>query len=136
MRNALLVVGAGALVLAGGWWFLASEQTARNDSSPAPISEEAAQNAGTEPIAPGASIGGENLVEFRCDGGNSVTAVFARDIVGLALSDGRQMELRLKEGTESQYENLSGTIEFRGVGEGAMLVEGGKTTYANCAAMP
>lgn len=137
MKNALLIVGLGALILAGGWWYLADMNTIETKNTMKQAEEEARD---AEPLpaqqAPSASIGDENLVEFNCDGGRKMTVVFTREIVGLTLSDGRQMELRQAEiGSGVRYVNVGETIAFHGKGEGAFLVEGGATTYANCAAM-
>lgn len=134
MRNALIVVGVGALVLAGGWWYLAQVNTTivKNIQKESP-----AQNEGetSTPLQQGASIGEENLVEFRCAEGKTITAVFARDIVGLTLSDGRQMELRQDVSASGiRYVNAVETIEFRGEGDEGFLMEGGKTTFTNCRA--
>lgn len=81
----------------------------------------------------GASIGDENLVEFVCADGKTMTAVFTRDIVGLTLSDGRQLTLRQAEsGSGIRYLNNTQTIEFRGQGDEAFLIEGETTTYGKC----
>ncbi|MFZ2887345.1 MAG: MliC family protein [Minisyncoccia bacterium] len=138
MKNALVVIGVGAIVLAGGWWYLSHRNTVVAENSPQENAEVAqertAQEEETE--SPSASIGDENLVEFQCDDGKEITAVFTRDIVGLTLSDGRQMELRQAlSGSGIRYVNANATIIFHGKGEGAFLTEGNQTTFENCVAM-
>jgi membrane-bound inhibitor of C-type lysozyme len=138
MRNALIVIGIGAIVLLGGW-YLANRNTIKttNTNTDTPQPQEMPSDDTPIPVqqTPGASIGDENLVQFRCDDGKSITAVFARDIVGVTLSDGRQMELRQSaSGSGVRFENIDETIEFHGKGEGAFLVEAGVTTYENCVA--
>ena len=139
MKSAAVGFFVGLVVLsgAGAWWYLADMNTVRttneaeqhetqlppSDDTPVPTSQ-----------APGASIGDENLVQFQCDDGKMLTAVFARDIVGLTLSDGRQMELRHVEGDAIRYTNPNATIEFGSRGEDGYLTEGGKTTYDHCVA--
>ncbi len=96
-------------------------ETAHEEKPPAPTERQ------------GASIGEENLVEFACAEAKTMTAVFTRDILGLTLSDGRQITLRQAESDSGiRYLNNTQTIEFRGGGEQASLVEGGGATYANC----
>lgn len=135
MRNALVFVGIGALVLAGGWWYMNRiDVSARNENAGAFENREVDRPA-QEAQPPSASIGEENLVELHCADGKSITAVFARDIIGLTLSDGRQMELRQDPEDSARYFTVGGAIEFRVIGEdGAVLVEGGRTTHANCVA--
>ncbi|HWO07029.1 MAG TPA: hypothetical protein VNM40_00420 [Candidatus Paceibacterota bacterium] len=137
MRNALIVVGIGALILAGGWWYLAQMNTTTAQNEPPAANNAAPRENATNETSPrpGASIGDENFVEFACDNAKKITAVFARDIVGLTLSDGRQIELRQEPDDAMRYLNPGATIEFRAVGEGAALIEGGRTTFANCVAM-
>lgn len=131
MRNALVMVGIGASVLAVGWWFLARQNTAVD-------SEIEKESALEETVATvenqGAAIGEENLVEFECDGGKTMTAVFERDIVGLTLSDGRQIVLRQAAGEAVRYLSNDTKIEFAAKGEGGTLLENGVTTYAHCVA--
>ncbi len=131
------MVGIGAIVLAGGWWYLLKMNTIETTNT---AKEESMVSSDVTPPpvqqAPGASIGDENLVEFNCDSTKKITAVFTRDIVGLTLSDGRQLELRQSEsGSGIRFVNPDETVEFHGKGEGAFLMEAGKTTYANCVAM-
>lgn len=131
---ALALVG---LVLLGAAWYALNTDTlsARNATRPSGPHEEITQEQEPEGPSQGVSIGEENLVEFQCDEGKTVTAVFARNIVGLTLSDGRQMELRqYMVGNDIRFVNPDQTIEFKAVGEGGALIEGGRTTYANCAA--
>jgi membrane-bound inhibitor of C-type lysozyme len=129
------VIAFGVIVLiAGGaaWYFMQTEaensepSIAQQETSPTSLQQK-------EPATPGASIGDENLVEFTCAEHKTITAVFTRDIVGLTLSDGRQVELRQVESASGvRYVNGSESIEFRSKGEQGFLVEGGKTTYADC----
>lgn len=131
------LVGIAILSIAGAWWYLSERNTMRTTND-ARQSEEAAPSDDT-PIqtqqAPGASIGDENLVQFQCDGGLTMTAVFTRDIVGLTLSDGRQLELRQAEsGSGIRFVNANESIEFRSKGEDGYLSEGGEITYENCVA--
>ncbi|MEK7509845.1 MAG: MliC family protein [Patescibacteria group bacterium] len=145
MKNALIIVGIGALILAGGWWYLArmNTETARNSWQP-PTSEPRTEGPyGPPPSAVlehGAGIGKENTVEFACADGKTITAVFARDIVGLTLSDGRQITLReaasasLAGQAGIRYLNSTQTIEFRGEGNTASVIENGTTTYTHCIA--
>lgn len=140
MQNAALGFFAGLVILsmAGAWWYI-EKNTLSATNTPPTSGEEAPPPSDDTPIrhpSPvGASIGDENLVQFDCDDGKSLTAVFARDIVGITLSDGRQMELRQNEVVSDMlFHNLNGTIEFRGSESGARLTEEGETTYANCMA--
>lgn len=85
--------------------------------------------------AQGAAIGDENLVTFACEGGKTITAVFERDIVGVTLSDGRQLVLRQAEsGSGIRYLSNDTSVEFRGKGNEGSLIESGVTTYAGCVA--
>lgn len=133
------LAGLGLLAVAGGVWYVMELGTtsAANDGRVPEQVEKKEVKREPEPVrSPGASIGDENLVEFRCDGQKTFTAVFARDIVGLTLDDGRQLELRqVVSGSGIRYANPNGTIEFHGKGEGGFLQEGAMTTYANCVAM-
>ena len=137
MKNALLMVGIGAIIVGGGWYF-ASRNTLTTKNSNSGAAQEVMPSADTPAPArqaPGASIGDENLVQFSCSDGKSLTAVFTRDIVGLTLSDGRQMELRQAvSGSGIRYVNANESIELRGKGDDASLIEGGVTTFADCAA--
>lgn len=134
MRNALMVTGIGAIILAGGWWYLA-----HLNSEIVEVIEETEEQPKTEskpadPKSQGAAIGDENLATFKCDVGKTITAVFERDIVGLTLSDGRQITLREAPGSGIRYLSNDTKIEFRGKGNEGTLVENGTTTYANCLA--
>ncbi|OGG60390.1 hypothetical protein A2765_02995 [Candidatus Kaiserbacteria bacterium RIFCSPHIGHO2_01_FULL_56_24] len=141
MRNALLIVGLGFLILAVGWWYLSrmNVETAQNTRPDAP----AVPTGGHEESPPipvtesqGASIGSENEVEFTCTGGKTMTAVFTRDIVALTLSDGRQLTLRQAASASGiRYLNNTETIEFNGKGNDAFLTENGTTTYIDCKAV-
>ncbi len=138
MKAGILIAGF-VLVFAGITFFLMrvnetqtetkefvipSIETTKEETSPRPTEHQ------------GASIGEENLVEFTCAEGKTMTAVFARDILGLTLSDGRQITLRQAEsGSGVRYLNNTQTIEFRGQGEKAFLIEGKETTHAECAAI-
>lgn len=142
MRNALVVVGIGTLVLAGGWWYLATTntETARMTTWQPPTSLPTDANKPKVPppsatMNHGAGVGEENTVEFSCAGGRSMTAVFARDILGLTLSDGRQLTLREAASDSGvRYLNNTETVEFRGEGTNVSLLEEGETTYADCVA--
>lgn len=137
MKAGVLIAGF-VFVFAGITFFLMQEdepeiktqervqplETTHEEKPPAPTEHQ------------GASIGEENLVEFTCAEGKTMTAVFARDILGLTLSDGRQITLREAEnGSGIRYLNNTQTIEFRGRGEKAFLIEGKETTHAECAAI-
>ena len=105
-----------------------SGETAQDTKAQAPASEDKKQ---TE--QPSASGGDDNLVVFACMGGKTISAVFTRDIVGITLSDGRQMELRQDvSGSGIRYVSNDGSVEFRGQGEEGFLEENGTTTYSNC----
>ena len=137
MRNALVVTGIGAIILAGGWWYLAhlNDEVVQDIEKVESTSTPAQQK--TQPITEmqGAAIGNENLVTFTCDGGKKITAVFERDIVGLTLSDSRQITLRqATSGSGIRYLSNDSTIEFRGKGSEGTLIENNKTTYSNCLA--
>lgn len=137
MRTALFFTGIGALIIIGGW-FLLSQKT-QEVIEPQPIKENAVEKTTPSSVQEiqGASIGSENEVSFVCDEGKTITAVFARTIVGITLSDGRQIELReAASGSGIRYLNNTETIEFRGQGSEGFLVENGKTTYANCTVKP
>jgi len=133
MIKALHIGILGVLILAGGWWYI----TYSANETPMPaLQENTNPPRPAVPTAPSASIGDENLVEFRCDEGKGMTAVFAREIVGLTLSDGRQIELRqVESGSGIQYASNDGSIELAAKGEGGFLQENGATTYANCVAL-
>jgi len=139
MQKALLVVGIGAIVLGVGWWLLAQKGSKTPlVESQEPLTGQAVETASDEKNVieeQGAAIGDENLAIFKCDGGKTITAVFERDIVGLTLSDGRQITLRQAEsGSGIRYLSNDAKIEFSGKGSEGTLVESGKTTYANCVA--
>lgn len=136
MKNALLVVGLGAIILGAGWWYMAqsSEQVVEviRETETTPQAKQPAEDAKE---SQGAAIGDENLAEFKCDGGKSITAVFERDIVGVTLSDGRQLVLRQAVGGSGiRYLSNDTKIEFRGKGNEGSLIENGETTYSNCSA--
>lgn len=135
------LIALAIAVLAGSLWYYTSLniETAHNDALP----PKAAQPVGGHEESPpepatlhqGASIGEENAVEFTCAGGKGMTAIFARDILGLTLSDGRQLEMRqATSGSGIRYLNNTGAIEFRGKGEEAYLQEGDTIMYAECVA--
>ena len=139
MRNALVFVGIGAIILAGGSWYLAHMNTGTATSSPAPTPATKQQTAPAEnqPSTEnqGAAIGSESTVTFKCDNNKRITAVFERDIVGLTLSDGRQFTLRQSiSGSGIRYLSNDTKIEFDGKGNEGFLLESDKTTYANCVA--
>jgi len=137
MRNALIVVGIGAIILGVGWWYLSSstEEAVEVIETPESRTPPTQQEATTADDSQGAVIGEENFATFQCDGGKSITAVFERDIVGLTLSDGRQLVLReAPSASGMRYLSNDTTIEFRGKGSEGSLIEGGSTTYANCKA--
>ncbi len=134
MKAGILIAGF-VLIVAGITYFLMPEtapepsetlikppvETTHEETPPAPSEHQ------------GTSIGEENLVEFTCAGGKTMTAVFARDILGLTLSDGRQITLRQAESaSDIRYLNNTQTIEFRGKEDGAFLLEGGIQTYESC----
>ncbi len=123
------------LSMAGAWWYLSEQHTLRAENEaidqPTPPSDDTPIR---HPNPVGASIGDENLVQFECTEG-IITAVFARDILGLTLPDGRQIELRQNEVVSDMlFHNVDGSIEFRGSDAGASLIENSETTYANCVA--
>ncbi len=141
MKNTLLIVGVGVIILAGGWWYLANRnvETAQNTWQPPTSSPSTQGPPGPPPtsatLEQGASIGGENEAEFKCSGGKTITAVFTRDIVALTLSDGRQITLRQAvSGSGIRYLNNTETIEFSGKGNKGLLTENGKMTYSDCTA--
>jgi membrane-bound inhibitor of C-type lysozyme len=136
MRNALILVGIGAVILGAGWWYMA-----RSSDEVVKVIDEAEEvrpAAGTDTPTrenQGAAIGEENMVEFKCAGGTSITAVFERDIVGVTLSDGRQLVLRQAQSANGiRYLSNDTKIEFRGEGNTGALIENGSTTYADCTA--
>lgn len=135
MRNIVIAVIALVLILAGGWWYFAHEsdvvvETIQNTETTQETTESTPSQENQ-----GAAIGDENLVTFQCAGGKSITAVFERDIVGLTLSDGRQIVLRQAvSGSGIRYLSNDTKIEFRGKGMDGYLVENGATTYADCKA--
>jgi membrane-bound inhibitor of C-type lysozyme len=137
MRNAHILVGISVLFAGLAFWYSQSNtEIARNtDTKPPTPAAAVSEEKLPEPSRPvqGASIGDENAVDFTCAGGTSITAVFTRDIVGLTLSDGRQMTLR-EASSESgvRYLNNTENIEFRGGDEGASFSENGATTYKDC----
>jgi membrane-bound inhibitor of C-type lysozyme len=142
MRNTIFIGIAGIAILAGAYWYYTSLNidVARNEALPPSIRQPVGghEESPPEPVTQnqGASIGDENAVEFRCADGKSMTAVFARDILGLTLSDGRQLELRqAASGSGIRYLNNTETIEFRGKGADAYLQEGSTETYRDCKAV-
>ncbi len=140
MRNAYIIIGLGALVLLGAWWYYTSLNidVAHNEAQPpAQLKQGGHEESPPEPVieTQGASIGEENAVEFACADGKSFTAVFTRDIVGLTLSDGRQLTLRQAESASGiRYLNNTQTIEFRGKEDGGYIEENGTMTYRDCKA--
>ena len=139
MRNALVFVGLGAIILAGGWWYLAHMNTvaAHNADATTSAPQQQAQQSKTapEPENQGAAIGDENTVVFKCDDKKTITAVFERDIVALTLSDGRQITLRQSiSGSGIRYQSNDAKVEFNGKGNQGFLLESDKTTFANCIA--
>lgn len=137
MRNVVVGVVALILIFGGGWWYLTQQKTesgfVREETSEAPQQKEPEDVRVLD--AQGAAIGDENLVNFTCDGGTTITAVFERDIVGVTLSDGRQLVLRQAEsGSGIRYLSNDTSVEFRGKGNEGTLIEGGVTTYAGCVA--
>lgn len=139
MKTWHIVVPIVLILLFGGWWYITPTETARNIfDTQASVPQGGHEESSSESDAAyqGASIGDENTVEFACASGKSMTAVFARDIVGLTLSDGRQIELRQAiSGSGIRYLNNIQTIEFRGSGDDAFLTENGVTTYQDCKAL-
>lgn len=139
MRNAAGALIAIALVAAGAgaWWY-----AMQPESEPAmPQTESKPSESADEPEdvrvidAQGAAIGDENLVNFKCDGGKTITAVFERDKAGITLSDGRQIVLRQSvSGSGIRYLSNDTSIEFRGKGQEGELIENGETTYKGCLA--
>lgn len=134
MKAGLGILGFVVLAVLGTYFLI---QRAAPDPYRAPDFTPIETTHEETPPAPaetqGASIGDENLVEFVCADGKTMTAVFTRDIVGLTLSDGRQLTLRQAEsGSGIRYLNNTQTIEFRGQGDEAFLIEGETTTYAEC----
>lgn len=141
MRSVMGIAIVVLLALAGGYWYYTSLNidVARNDTPPAGslVPQAGHEELPPEPatVSQGASIGEENAVDFQCADGKSMTAVFARDIVGITLSDGRQITLRqASSGSGIRYLNNTETIEFRGQGQEGFLIEAGETTYAECVA--
>lgn len=137
MRNALIVVGIGAIILGIGWWYLSSssEEVAEVIETPENRTPSTQQETDNANDSQGAVIGEENLVTFQCEGGKSITAVFERDIVGLTLSDGRQLVLRQAPSASGmRYLSNDTSIEFRGQGNEGQLIESGSTTYKACTA--
>lgn len=132
MRNALIVVGIGVIVLVVGWYFLMWNTTSvKND--PLPTDPKITAPREVEKVNPGASIGEENEVHFTCADRKTIIAVFARDIAALTLSDGRQITLSESPSASGiSYWNNTRTIEFRGKGAEGSLIEEGVTTYENC----
>lgn len=135
MKVGFFIVGFVVLISIGTYFLM---QEGKTDPYSAPTTETRQMGKEETPPDPaehqGASIGDENLVEFTCAEGKTITAVFARDILGLTLSDGRQITLRQAEsGAEVRYLNNTQTIEFRGRDYGALLIEDGVETYKECA---
>lgn len=133
MKAGILITGF-VLVVAGGTFFLMqkTEPEMRVEAPLQPIETTHEETLPAPTEHQGASIGEENLVEFTCTEGKTMTAVFARDILGLTLSDGRQITLRAESGSDIRYLNNTQTIEFRRQGDKVSLLEGGKTTYGGC----
>ena len=130
-----MIVGVGAIVIAGGWWFSAHKNMPLPNQESG-TEQDAEKITGMNVIEEqGAAIGDENLATFSCDRGKSITAVFERDIVGLTLSDGRQMTLRqARSDTGVRYLSNDSKIEFSGKGNEATLIENGKVSYTACVA--
>lgn len=136
MRNAGIAVVAIAVIFAGGWWYFAqSNKVIVKDIETADESPLESDASAQPPASQGAAIGDENLANFKCAGGKTITAVFERDIVALTLSDGRQMTLRqATSGSGIRYLSNDTKIEFRGKGNEGSLIENGATTYSGCIA--
>lgn len=140
MNKTYVLIAAAIVVLAGAYWYYTSLNIDVAHNEPQ-LGKQLPPTTGHEESPPepatqnqGASIGEENAVEFTCAGGKTITAVFARDILGLTLSDGRQLTLRqATSGSGIRYLNNTETIEFRGKGEEAYLQEGEEITFTDCA---
>lgn len=135
MKAVVIIVGFVVLISLGTYLLVRQGETDPYISPKAAPIESSKEEAPPQPTEhQGASIGDENLAEFVCAEGKKMTAVFARDILGLTLSDGRQITLRqLEGGDEIRYLNNTQTIEFRGKDYGATLLEDGNETYKECA---
>lgn len=138
MKNAVGALIAIALVAAaaGGWYYLQPKSEGVAPQTESTSSERADEPEDVRVIdAQGAAIGDENLANFKCDNGKTITAVFERDIVGITLSDGRQLVLRQSvSGSGIRYVSNDTSIEFRGKGQEGELIENGATTYTGCLA--
>lgn len=140
MKIAVVTAILAVVILGAAWAYFANDGISATNPQPETLPSESSREAANIDASDQSSLpvstGEENLVEFRCDASKSITAVFARNIVGLTLSDGRQMELRqYMVGSDIRFVNADETVEFRGQGEGGALIEGGQTTFANCVAM-
>ena len=137
MKNALIVVGIGAIILVGGWWYLSEQKvTAVNTHTETPANTKVPQPQTKTPTVAeqqGASGGADNTANFKCDGGKTMTVVFTNNLAGITLSDGRHMTLyQATSGSGIRYLTNDQKIELSGKGSATLLTENGKTTYASC----
>ncbi len=139
MKQSGILLIAGLVLTSVLWMYInnGTVQFRATETSPvnAQLEERPTGDAKETPALPGASIGEENMVEFRCAAGKGFVAVFARDIVGLTLSDGRQIELRQDASASTvRYYNTTRTILLTSEGDVVNLEESGGTTYRECRA--
>ena len=87
--------------------------------------------------APSAASSGDLAVNFQCDSGKSIAAVFHLSTTqgaDLALSDGRTMSLsHVQADGMDEYASADGSVILWSKGQGTFLQEGNQTTYSNCA---
>lgn len=135
MRKTGIALVALLVIFGGGWWYFAysnEEITDVIEKTEMPMQTPAEKSTSVRDEQ-GAAIGDENLANFKCEGGKTITAVFERDIVGVTLSDGRQLVLRqAPSGSGIRYLSNDTKIEFRGKGNEGSLIESGITTYKAC----
>lgn len=119
MNKALLFVGAGALVLMGGYFLLSG----RGETPKTDLGNKVARETKT--------------VSYQCVDEQSIAAAFNQGFVVLSLLDGRQVVLQQTEAASgAKYVNREGTLIFWTKDNEAFFQEFGKTTYADCVAQP
>ena len=74
-----------------------------------------------------------NSAIFNCADNKTIQAVFLKDNVSLALSDGRHLQLpQGMSGSGARYVNTDESFVFWNKGDTAFIEEGKDTTYKDC----
>lgn len=115
------------LVCAGYWAFthyypISPEQLGATDATN--TATDTSQDTYPTPIAD---------VQYQCDDGKAVRAVYFDEYVIVDLSGGTAAKLpHALSADGARYANSDESLVFWSRGEGAFVQEGGETSYANC----